>query len=167
MPTKNSKAPKFQSITGQAASHSQCVKFATQWANTFDEIHSIQILFDPTEKSARKFKYAVFGSWKAGKPRECTLEGKIRSIKGDEEFIAERPLPDGSILYYRQNKDDVIHLIEYLKSEGVEDQKLLTAKFWMRPGVCRNRRQSSGGGCENISCAGGCSYCEPGHYCCC
>lgn len=154
-----------RTITGKAISHEKCAEYVRRWANTFDSVISIQMTHDPSEETDLKFKYAVFGVWKNGTPAERTPDGA--ALKKGTEYIAERPMEDGTILYYRNTPEDVEKLIEFLRSEGVKTKKSLTAKHWLTTGTCTNKPQSEGGGCKNNNCSGGCSYCEPGHYCCC
>ena len=153
-------------ITGKVAAYEKCVKYANEWAAIFDNVISIQIVYDPAEKSDMKFKFAVFGQW-SKLPKEITPDGSLLKKNRTSDLIAERPMPDGSIMYYRNTEEDVAALIEYLTAEGVTDRKRLTAKTWMLAGSCKNKPASEGGGCENTNCTAGCSRCNPGNYCCC
>jgi hypothetical protein len=128
---------------------------------------SIQIIYDPLEKTELKYKYAVFGQWLNRIPKEVTPDGTLLAKSTGVDLIAERPLEDGSIMYYRKTKEDIAQLLEWLRREGVTETKILTEEFWLTSGNCKNKPASEGGGCENVDCSGSCTYCEPGHYCCC
>jgi hypothetical protein len=154
-------------ITGKAESFDKAAKYAAMWANTFETVLSAQVTCDPLEASGLKYKYVVFGKWKDAGPRERFANGAPFDQAKSYAIVAERPLEDGTIMYFRKTEDEVEQLIAFLKSEGVKDAKLLDKARWLADGLCVNRPQSSGGGCESISCTGICSYCEPGHYCCC
>jgi hypothetical protein len=150
-------------------------KAATAYANLFDEVISVQIIFNADGgckcgKSTNKswqYYYAVFGYFSDGLPRRVTTDGSrvLEESLMDDDFICERPMPDGTLLMYRRTSTDIRALIAHLADVGVSIPEALTVGFWKTREACTGSKLCSTKTCTTGSCTS-CSL-GSGSYCCC
>jgi hypothetical protein len=150
-------------------------KGATSYANLFDEVISVQVLFNPdgacacSKASAQHWPYsfAVFGCFENGLPKRVGTDSKgyAEDTLADHDFICERPMLDGTILMYRRTTADIKALIAHLSEVGVPIPEALTVGYWKKLEACTGSKD-----CSTKSCtSGSCSTCNlgNGNYCCC
>jgi len=150
-------------------------KGATSYSNLFDEVISVQILFNPdgactcskVSNSKWQYSFVVFGYFDNGLPKRVGTNGSsyAEDALGDQDLICERPMPDGTILMYRRTTADIKALIAHLADVGVPIPEALTSGYWRALDACTGSTN-----CSTKTCSpGSCSTCNlgSGNYCCC
>ena len=74
-----------------------------------------------------------------GNPINMQNQSRVR-------FVAERTLKDGSVMVYKQTKEDIDKLVKHLKDNGEKNQSLLNADTWKVQSGCFPYM----GNCKNI-----------------
>lgn len=150
-------------------------KGATSYANLFDEVISVQIICNEaascgcgkTQAQKWQYEFVIFGYFNDGLPVRVDTNGAKfgEDLLEDEDFICERPMPDGTIKMYRRTSSDIRELIAHLVDVGVSIPDALTPGFWKSKAACTGSKN-----CSTKTCTvGSCSTCNlgNGNYCCC